>query len=97
MPQPRVQVEGGAGSNLRRDTTLLLQFPNRKPNLILVNARELKRWLKQRGCTFETHRGGSGHLTVRRGARKSQLPMHGSRKELGSGLVRKIKKDLGLE
>jgi mRNA interferase HicA len=42
-------------------------------------------------------RGGSGHLTVIRGDRRSQLPMHGSNRELGSGLVRKIKKDLGLD
>jgi mRNA interferase HicA len=50
-----------------------------------MNANELKRWLQQRGCTFEIHKGGSGHLTVRREGRKTQLPMHG-RKELGTGL-----------
>jgi mRNA interferase HicA len=61
-----------------------------------MNSNELKRWLQQRGCTFETHKGGSGHLTVRYGGRKSQLPMHG-KKELGTGLVQKIKKDLGLK
>ena len=61
-----------------------------------MNSNELKRWLKERGCTFETHRGGSGHLTVLRAERKSQLPMHG-RKELGKGLVHKIMKDLGLK
>lgn len=60
-----------------------------------MNANELKRWLAARGCVFENHRGGSGHLTVRLGERTSQLPMHG-RKELGTGLVNKIKKDLGL-
>jgi mRNA interferase HicA len=59
-----------------------------------MNANELK--LAARGCTFETHRGGSGHLTVRLDQRTSQLPMHG-RKELGTGLVNKIKKDLGLQ
>lgn len=62
-----------------------------------MNANELKRWLSARGCAFETHKGGSGHLTVRRGDRTSQLPMHGAAKELGSGLVNKIKKDLGLK
>jgi mRNA interferase HicA len=61
-----------------------------------MNANEFKRWLQHRGCTFETHKGGSGHLTVRREGRKSQLPMHG-KKELGTGLVNKIKKDLGLK
>ena len=56
-----------------------------------------RRLLASKSCTFETHKGGSGHLTVRRGDRKSQLPMHGSRKELGKGLVNKILKDLGLK
>jgi mRNA interferase HicA len=51
----------------------------------------------RQSCTFETHKGGSGHLTVRRGQRKSQLPMHGSHKELGTGLVNRILKDLGLK
>lgn len=58
---------------------------------------ELRRWLRARGCTFETHKGGSGHVTVRLGDRKTQLPMHGSRRELGRGLVAKIKRDLGLD
>jgi mRNA interferase HicA len=61
-----------------------------------MNASELKRFLAKRDCTFESHRGGSGHLTVRRGDRTSQLPMHGSNKELGTKLVNKILKDLGL-
>ena len=62
-----------------------------------MKATELKRLLAEKGCTFETHKGGSGHLTVRRGQRKSQLPMHGSHKELGTGLVNRILKDLGLK
>jgi mRNA interferase HicA len=62
-----------------------------------MNANELRRWLAARGCTFEAHRGGSGQLTVRRGDRTSQLPMHGAGKELGTGLVNKIKKDLDLK
>jgi mRNA interferase HicA len=61
-----------------------------------MNARELRRLLASKGCTFETHRGSSGHLTVRRGDQKSQLPMH-DHKELGRGLVNKILKDLGLK
>ena len=60
-----------------------------------MNASELRRWLRKQGCAFETHKGGSGHLTVRLGDRTSQLPMHGANKELGTGLVAKIKKDLG--
>ncbi len=62
-----------------------------------VNARELRRWLKKQGCKFENHKGGSGHLTIRLDDRTSQLPMHGSQKELGARLVNKIKKDLGLK
>lgn len=62
-----------------------------------MNAQEFKKLLASKGCTFENHKGGSGHLTVRRGELTSQLPMHGSRKELGTGLVNKILKDLGLK
>lgn len=64
---------------------------------ISMNASELKKYLAKQGCTFETHRGGSGHLTVKLGEKKTQLPMHGSGKDLGPGLVNKIKKDLGLK
>ena len=62
-----------------------------------MDSREFKRWLKKQGCAFESHKGGSGHLTVILGERRSQLPMHGQGKELGSRLVEKIKKDLGLK
>ena len=62
-----------------------------------MNAQELRRYLAARGCSFETHKGGSGHVTVRRGERMSQIPMHGARKELGKGLVNKILKDLELK
>jgi mRNA interferase HicA len=64
---------------------------------LLVNAGELKRLLAKQGCTFESHKGGSGHITIRYSGKKSQLPMHGGKKELGTGLVNKIKRDLGLE
>lgn len=62
-----------------------------------MNASELQKLLKKHGCTFETHRGGSGHKTVMRGNRKSQLPMHGGRKELGKKLLHKILKDLEIK
>lgn len=42
-------------------------------------------------------KAGSGHLIVRLGDRKSELPMHGAKKQLGTGLIEKIKKDLGLK
>jgi mRNA interferase HicA len=62
-----------------------------------MNGNQFKAWLRQHGRTFETKPGGSGHLIVRLGNRKTDLPMHGGSKELGTGLVNKIKKDLGLK
>jgi mRNA interferase HicA len=59
-----------------------------------MTSREFKRWLSKQGCTFESGRGG--HLTVRRGDKVSTLPMHGKAKELGTGLVNAIKKQLGV-
>ena len=61
-----------------------------------MDAAEFRRSLKKHGCSFESHKGGSGHLTVRRGGRTSHLPMHGKSRDLGRRLVEKIKKDLGL-
>lgn len=61
-----------------------------------MNAQELKRWLASQGCSFETKKGGSGHIVVRLGDKVTDLPMHGGRKELGTGLVNAIKKQLGL-
>jgi mRNA interferase HicA len=50
--------------------------------------------LAKRGCTFGTQEGS--HLKVYRGEKTTILPMHG-KKELGPGLVKAIKKDLGLK
>jgi len=61
----------------------------------VVTSQEFKRWLRKAGCTFAA--GHGGHLIVRLGTRMSVLPMHGKHKELGTGLVNAIKKDLGLE
>ena len=63
----------------------------------LMNANQFRRYLAKRGCKFESHRGGSGHLTILRGSRRSQLPMHGGNRELGPKLVAKILKDLELK
>lgn len=77
------------------DTTLLLTT-KQKCSIFLagVTSNQLKRWLAKQGCTFES--GHGGHVIVRLGEKMSVLPMHGSSKELGTGLVQKIKKDLGL-
>jgi mRNA interferase HicA len=61
-----------------------------------VHSRQFRNWLAKRGCTFEPKKGGSGHPVVRRGNAKSELPMHGGSKQLGTGLINRIKKDLGL-
>ncbi|MEX0751657.1 MAG: type II toxin-antitoxin system HicA family toxin [Xanthobacteraceae bacterium] len=60
-----------------------------------MRSSQAKRFLAAQGCTFESGKGG--HLIVRRGNRKSVLPMHGGGKELGKGLWRKILKDLDLK
>ena len=60
-----------------------------------MKASELKRWLQGQGCTFESAKGG--HLKVKLGGRMSILPMHGAGKDLGTGLVKSIRKQLGLE
>jgi mRNA interferase HicA len=62
-----------------------------------MNSRQFRRWLTRQGCSFESKKSGSGHLIVRLGQRKSELPMHGGNKELGKGLIEKIKRDLGLK
>jgi mRNA interferase HicA len=56
---------------------------------------QFKRWLEKQGCTFEPGKGG--HLTVRRGANVTSLPMHGAGKEIGKGLEHHIKNVLGLK
>jgi len=60
-----------------------------------MNSKELKRWLAKQGCIFETKKGGGGHLIVKLGDRKSELPMHST--ELKKGTVEAIKKQLGLK
>jgi mRNA interferase HicA len=62
-----------------------------------MNAQELRKLLARHGCSFETKKGGSGHIVVKRGDRRTELPMYGSSKELGTGLVNRILKDLGLK
>lgn len=57
---------------------------------------EFQRWLKKQGCTFHTREGGTGHLIVKYKGKETSFPMHGS-KEIGTGLVNAIKKQLGLK
>lgn len=59
-----------------------------------MNSGQFRRYLKGLGCTFEPGKGS--HLIVRRGDRMSVLPQHGGSHQLGTGLMAKIKSDLGL-
>jgi len=59
-----------------------------------MKTNEFRRWLAQQGATFKSGKGS--HVKVYLNGRLSVLPMHGS-KELGKGLMEKIKKDLGLK
>ena len=59
-----------------------------------MNSNEFKRWLAKQGATFGSQKGS--HLKVYLDGHQSILPMHG-KKELGSGLVRAIKKQLGIK
>ena len=58
-----------------------------------MKSTEFKRWLAKQGVAFGTSEGS--HLKLELNGRKSILPMH--HKELGTGLVRAIKKQLGLK
>jgi mRNA interferase HicA len=60
----------------------------------MVTSGEFKRWLEQRGCSFSPAKGS--HLKVWLGRHSTILPMH-AKKEIGKGLEKNIKKDLGLK
>jgi len=60
-----------------------------------------RKWLAERGCSFEQHERGRGQgpasVTVRLGERRAVLPMVGTRKDLDPGIVRQIVDALGLD
>ena len=58
-----------------------------------MNSNEFKRWLVKQGATFAVGKGS--HLKVFCNGRVSVLPMHA--KELKTGTVEGIKKQLGLK
>lgn len=94
MPNCQEEI---AAENAPADFHTYVDFYRDVEYTTFMNAQELKRWLAKQGCTFEAKKSGSGHIIVRRGERKAELPMHGGRKELGTGLVNAIKKQLGLK
>ena len=62
-----------------------------------MNSSQFRRYLIAAGCTVEPGAGKGGHVKVRRGDSVSFLPVHGGSKQLGTGLMQSIKKDLGLD
>ena len=60
---------------------------------LFVKSSEFKRWLTAQGATFEGAKGS--HLRVKLNGKISFLPMHS--KELKTGTVEAIKKQLGLK
>lgn len=61
------------------------------------NSKQFRRYLAGKGCTFEVGAGKGGHIVVRFGDRSTTLPQHGSAKQLGTGLMNAIKKQLGVD
>jgi mRNA interferase HicA len=59
-----------------------------------VKYSEFRRWLARQGARFEAAKGS--HFKVTLNGKRTILPDHGS-KEIGIGLVEKIKRDLGLK
>jgi mRNA interferase HicA len=55
---------------------------------------ESRKWLKDNGATFKKAKGS--HFKVYLNGRQTIFPDHGA-KEIGKGLVEKIKKDLDLK
>ena len=92
----QARIANSYSRSIEKCTKLLMLLQETEQGKASMKPSEFQRWLRKRRCSFESHKGGSGHLTVRRGNRTSQLPMHGSRRELGTKLVAKIKRDLGL-
>lgn len=55
---------------------------------------EFRRWLARQGAVFVAAKGS--HFRVYLHGRQSVFPDHGA-KEIGAGLVQKIKRDLGIK
>jgi mRNA interferase HicA len=63
-----------------------------------MNARQFEKWLRKTHDIQSFNKKGTGHKVLVNPAngRRSELPMHGGGKQLGTGLMHKIKKDLGI-
>ena len=56
---------------------------------------EFLRWLKKKGATFDANRGKGSHIRVTLGDKQTVVPSHS--KELKTGTVEAIKKQLGIK
>ncbi|NOL51826.1 type II toxin-antitoxin system HicA family toxin [Pelistega suis] len=52
---------------------------------------EFRKWLEKQGAVFRPHKSGSSHFRVTLNNKMTIFPFHGS-KEIGTGLINKIKK-----
>ena len=59
-----------------------------------MNSDQFRRHLAKQGCSFEE---GKRHTIVRLNGKMTALPRHGGSKQLGTGLMNAILKDLGLK
>jgi len=58
-----------------------------------------RKWLTERGCTFDQHAAGQGThgVTAHREGRKAVIPVVGPRKRLDPRQVKEIVESLGLD
>ena len=87
---------GGAVRSARLPTTHVAPSLTNTTEVFIVgavNSNEFKRWLLKQGVTFENAKGS--HVKLHLNGRQSVLPMHA--KELKTGTVEGIKKQLGLK
>lgn len=76
------------------EATSLLHCEHKLKVPMAMKYSEFKKWLEERGARFEARKGS--HMMVYLNGKKTIFPNQGS-KEIGKGLVEKIKKDLGLK
>jgi mRNA interferase HicA len=70
-----------------------LAIVNKNVYTVEMKSSEFKRWLAKLGATFEPGKGSHFHVFLH--GRRSIIPMHN--KELGTGVIAAIKRDLGLK
>lgn len=62
-----------------------------------MDANEFQRWLKRQGITINSARGKGGHVELVNPANGKKCVMPTGRKDMKTGTVEAIKKQLGLK